>query len=295
MRADFNTLYLGFIFLLAGGLTLLMAKKGSNLNPIVGYRTSWSMKSPETWIAANRYSGRSMLLTGIISLLCGFLVWWEPLAQYGMSLVTGVMGIGIVVTLVATEKYLRRNFNADGTPKDTNSTIGENSGLAAESGQHPSTLPRRLSFSSLDYILETAALVGIILGIASVAVYYPDLPASVPQHYGAGGKVDAWGGKELVFMLPVISLVLYGFMSMIRWFSPSGSSKKISLRQWRLSLDLINWLKVLTVWTFTYLSWMTLQIALGRSHSLYPAFNPIMLGSMTVITVFYIWKILKTE
>ncbi|MGE5390455.1 MAG: SdpI family protein [Deltaproteobacteria bacterium] len=293
MRLTPNTLYLGLIFLFAGGLTLLMAKKGSNLNPVAGYRTSWSMKSPETWVAANRYSGKALLLTGIITLLCGFLVWLEPLARYGLLIVMTVMTLGIVLTIVATETYLRRNFNEDGNPRYGTQTSAQNLKRSSESVRSSSNMSVRLPFSALDYILEGLTWLGIILGLAAVIICYPDLPAKIPQHYGAGGKVDAWGGKGMVVMLPVISLVLYGLMSMIRWLSPSMSGKNVSPRQWRLSIDMINWLKAITVWTFTYLSWMTLQIALGRAEALHPAFNPIMLGSMTLIMVFYIWRILK--
>jgi len=293
MRINPNTLYLGFIFLFAGGLTLLMAKKGSNLNPVAGYRTSWSMKSPETWVAANRLSGKAMLLTGIITLLCGFLVWLEPLAQYGLLIVTVVMTLGLVLTIIATESYLRRNFDENGNPKTGTTTSGQHSEMSSGTVQPSSDMPARLPFSALDYILEGLACLGIILGLAALVIYYPDLPAKIPQHYGAGGKVDAWGGKSLVFMLPVIGLVLYGLMTMIRWFSPSAGGKKTSPRQWRLSIDMINWLKAITVWTFTYLNWMTLQIGLGRAKALHPAFNPLMLGSMTVVMVFYVWKIMK--
>ncbi|NLW91844.1 MAG: DUF1648 domain-containing protein [Syntrophomonadaceae bacterium] len=293
MKIDFSTLYLGFIFIMAGGLTLLMAQKGSNLNPVAGYRTGWSMKSPETWVAANRYSGKALLVTGFVTLICGILVWLEPLAPYGMMIVIAVMSVGIVATIAATETYLRRNFDDDGNPKIYRFGVDLHEKPLTGTSQPESALPSRIPFTILEYILEGLACLGIILALAAVIFYYPELPDQIPQHYGAGGQVDAWGGKGMVVMLPVFSLVLYGLMSMIRWFSPSSSGKKVSLGQWRLSLDLIAWLKAITVWTFTYLSWMTIQISLGQAHSLHAAFNPLMLGSMTIIIVFYIWKILK--
>jgi len=295
MRADIVTLYMGLILIFGGGLTRVMAQKGSSLNPVAGYRTAWSMKSPDTWISANRYSGKALLFTGFTTLLCGFLVWWEPLSRYGLLIVTTVMAIGIVLTIFSTERYLRHNFDEDGNPKTCpTTTLQPTSPPTGGSVRDSSVLPARLPFSTLDYVLEVLAWSGLILGLAAVMLYYPDLPGKIPQHYGAGGKVDAWGGKGMVFMLPVISLVLYGLMSMLHWFSPSTSGKKVSPRQWRLSLDMIGWLKTITVWTFTYLSWMTLQIALGHARSLHAAFNPLMLGSMMMIMVFYIWRIQKS-
>lgn len=298
MKADFSTLYLGFIFIMAAGLTLLMAQKGNNLNPVAGYRTSWSMKSRETWVAANGYSGKALLLTGIITLLSGFLVWLEPLARYGIWIVIAVMMVGVVASIAATETYLRRHFDEEGHPKTDRSGAELNDKPVAVAGasQQTSVLPSRMPFNILDYILEGLAWLGIILALAAVIVYYPALPVKIPQHYGAGGQVDAWGGKGMVIMLPVISLVLYILMSMIRWFSPSSSgAKKVTPRQWRLSLDLIAWLKMITVWTFTYLVWMTLQIGLGHARSLHAAFNPIMLVSMSVVMVYYIWKIMQSD
>lgn len=294
MQVNIDTIILGIIFILAGLLTIFMGKKGSSLNPIAGYRTSWSMKSPETWVAANQYSGRALLIVGIICLLAGFLVWFKPLAHYGILIVTILTTIGIVITITATESYLRRNFNEDGTPKTPGVAVTGNDNTPPVTPPQFTPGEYKLPFSALDYVLEAASLLGIIIAVAAIYYYWPSLPEQIPQHYGAGGKVDAYGGKTIIFMLPVISLALYGFLSLIRWFSPATSGKSITPRQWRLTMDMVNWLKALTVWTFTYLSWMTLQIALGLAHSLHPAFTPIVLAATTLFIGFYAWKIKRS-
>lgn len=42
--------------------------------------------------------------------------------------------------------------------------------------------------------------------IAALALY-PDLPERIPAHYGFSGKVDRWGDKSEIFLIPAIILI----------------------------------------------------------------------------------------
>jgi uncharacterized membrane protein len=66
--------------------------------------------------------------------------------------------------------------------------------------------------SSLLFVL---LLVLIPLGYAFYL--WPDLPDSIPTHFGINGKPDAWGKKETIFILPLVmgSLGLFVYLLLI--------------------------------------------------------------------------------
>lgn len=55
--------------------------------------------------------------------------------------------------------------------------------------------------------LDKAAAIAAILAIAVTASLYGRLPASIPIHWGFGGKPDRWGPAYTIFLLPVGALI----------------------------------------------------------------------------------------
>ena len=55
------------------------------------------------------------------------------------------------------------------------------------------------------------ASIGIVVLLFVVSFYlYPSLPEEIPTHWNAEGKVDGYGSKEMIFLFPVISFLIYG-------------------------------------------------------------------------------------
>lgn len=293
MQVSFDTLILGLIFLPAGILTLLVAKSGNYRNPLAGYRTTWSMKSAETWVAANRYSGKAMLILAFLLLLTGVLVWWEPLTAYDWPIVMTIMTVGIIVVLVLTERHLRANFNQDGSPKSPGRESSQVSGLTSIQKKKAGSQVR-LEFTGLDYIAELLTLLGLIVSGMALLYFWTRLPQEIPQHFNALGQVDAWGSKGSILILPVFALLTYILLSLPRWFS-SSLSPNMSVRKQRLTIDCLNILKVELVWIFTYLIWMTIQIALGQASGLHPAFLWLVLFLTLLIPGIYVVLIIRSE
>ncbi len=77
-----------FLIIIVGNF---MAKSRSNW--FLGLRTPWTLTSEHAWIVANRLTGWSMVLTGLMSILSGY--WQSPQ--------TGIMTliIGIIVSALA--------------------------------------------------------------------------------------------------------------------------------------------------------------------------------------------------
>lgn len=106
---------------------------------------------------------------------------------------------------------------------------------------------------------------------------YNRLPDSIPIHYDAGGNVDGFGSKSLIWLLPCIALVSYVIVKFAAQFGKGRSVE--SLRRMNSGLknksdeavrkiteynrSQAQWLKLIILILFFYLFWVTLQIAEG--------------------------------
>ena len=285
-------LFMGLILFGSGALLQAMGAGGKSRNPVVGYRTARSMKSPETWIAANRYAAKASYIAGAAILLIGALLWWRPLPEYNEMVITGALLVSLAGVILATETYLKRHFNADGTPKAIPpGEMDEPAPALAVEVKRAGKLP----YSRLEYLLEIISLTGVILGAILLLHHWPQLPGLVPRHYDFQGVVDAWGGKGSVLALPITNVLLYLVLTLMRIFIPSYSGNSSSRRSLILSMELLAWVKAWTVWTFTYLTWSTVEIALERAAALSPVFLPLVMVTGLVIIAIYCILIIRVK
>ena len=103
-------LLLGGIFLLAG--LLLYKRPPKEINGLYGYRTRGSMRTPERWTFAQRYSGRLMLRYGAGMLLLGLPAALLPLREeWAILLGTGLLLLASAYLFVYTERALNERFD----------------------------------------------------------------------------------------------------------------------------------------------------------------------------------------
>lgn len=111
-------LLLPFIMIVIG--YVFMKKPPKEINHLVGYRTTMSMKNKDTWDFAHRNCGRNWLITGLCMLVPSALVMCffmgkdiETIGGFG-SMVMGVQTVILVGSIIPTEIALRKNFDKDG-------------------------------------------------------------------------------------------------------------------------------------------------------------------------------------
>jgi uncharacterized membrane protein len=60
------------------------------------------------------------------------------------------------------------------------------------------------------------ASIGIVVLLFAVSFYlYPSLPEEIPTHWNASGVVDGYGSKEMIFLFPIITALIYGLFLVI--------------------------------------------------------------------------------
>jgi Protein of unknown function (DUF1648) len=119
-------------------------------------------------------------------------------------------------------------------------------------------------------LIDALAVVVLIVGWWIALSVYPRLPEQIPVHFGLKGEADRWGGRWMIFLLPVIGAAVIGLNYWIFEYLSPGSPKPIPPVM-RLPLHML--LFVLSV-IFTYITWRMSEVAFGRARGLGRWFLP---------------------
>ncbi|MBK8229529.1 MAG: DUF1648 domain-containing protein [Candidatus Eisenbacteria bacterium] len=87
----------------------------------------------------------------------------------------------------------------------------------------------------VDWALEVLALASLVSLLGLVAGYWTQLPERIPTHFGASGRPDGWGGRSMLLLLPLVTLVMYGTLTLVGQFrststTPGGSPRRTPWR-----------------------------------------------------------------
>ncbi len=152
-----------------------------------------------------------------------------------------------------------------------------------------------LESTSLQRALLVLAWMAVALNAGVIAYYWPQLPASVPQHFDASGEVDGWGPRALLALLPVLSLVLVGGITWLMRYPHLYNylwpiTEENAPRQYQLANQMLAAIEAVTAFMFAIMSWEICRIAVGETGSMMPYFLPVMMillfGSIGVYLVY---------
>ena len=126
-------------------------------------------------------------------------------------------------------------------------------------------------------VIDSLSIVVLILGWWIALSVYPRLPERVPVHFGLTGEADRWGGRWMIFLIPLVGTVIFALDYWIFKFVSPRSPKPIP-PEMRMPLHLL--LLELSV-IFAYITWRMSEVAFGKARGLGGWFLPVAL-----ITVF---------
>jgi uncharacterized membrane protein len=101
---------------------LLMKNPPKKINSVYGYRTRKSVRSQETWDFAHYYFGKLWLVCGLVSIpislvpICLVLGKSEQVISVAGLIVLGIQTLLLLVTILLTERALKKNFDEFGKP-----------------------------------------------------------------------------------------------------------------------------------------------------------------------------------
>ena len=134
-----------------------------------------------------------------------------------------------------------------------------------------------------DNILEIMGWVALVGLWILIFLNYSNLPDTIPTHFNGAGKVDNYGGKATLFMLPIIATVAYIGLTVLNNYPhifnyPTKLTAENALRQYTSATRMIRYLKFVIVLVFSLIVFMTLRTAAGESEGLGAWFLPFTLG-----------------
>ena len=150
----------------------------------------------------------------------------------------------------------------------------------------------RPEIGPIDWLLEAAALLGLLFFAGFVVYYFPKLPELIPSHFNGAGKPDEYAPKSTFWILPGIALFIYTLLSMMV-LTPHrfNFSVKITplnaLKQYTLAIRLIRYLKAGLIWMFFYISYGTIRVAEKDGTGLGSWFLPVVLGGIFIPLIIY--------
>ena len=101
---------------------LLMKNPPKKINSYYGYRTRRSVRSQDTWDFAHYYFGKLWLVCGLLSIpislvpICLVLGKSEQVISVAGLIVLGIQTLLLLVTILLTERALKKNFDEFGKP-----------------------------------------------------------------------------------------------------------------------------------------------------------------------------------
>ena len=118
----------------------------------------------------------------------------------------------------------------------------------------------------LDKLMNRLSLLVLVGTVVFLAGYWKQIPAEVPMHYNAAGEIDRWGARAELLILPIISWLLYGLMTVVEQVpSAWNTGVKVTVENreqvYALLGHMLSTLKLLVMVMF---AWITLWCALAR-------------------------------
>ncbi|MCF8372563.1 MAG: DUF1648 domain-containing protein [Bacteroidales bacterium] len=135
----------------------------------------------------------------------------------------------------------------------------------------------KIEMEPLDWIIEGIGIVALIGLVALPFLYFDDLPERIPHHFDIDGNVDRYGGKGMIWFLPVLGLILYTGMAVLNRFPhifnyPGKITDENALRQYTLATRLLRGINTIIACFFLYISYQIIQSSMeeGRGFGSWP-------------------------
>lgn len=143
---------------------------------------------------------------------------------------------------------------------------------------------------------EILCIILLVLQIVTICLYWSTLPDKVPSHFGLSGAPDYWGAKQSLFMLPIVSVILYALFTFIAKVAPmQKQSNPIQILQSQIAVMMLFSLKTWILIMLSVLNFSTIQIALHRSTSLGWYTMPFFLSITFIIIIISLIKMLRLK
>ncbi len=157
-----------------------------------------------------------------------------------------------------------------------------------------------LVLAPLDRFLEIIGWVALISLWAFIIWNYSNLPETIATHFSASGEIDRYGSKGSIFILPILASVIFIGLTVLNLFPhffnyPVTVSAENAQRLYIKATRLIRFLKCGIVLIFSFIVYLTLKVADGRSEGIGIWAFPILLGVIFILLIVFVIKAVRLK
>jgi uncharacterized membrane protein len=158
----------------------------------------------------------------------------------------------------------------------------------------------KLEFTLTDKLMEIFGWLLVVLIWVIPLINYAVLPDTIPIHFDAAGKVDNFGSKLTIYLVPLIGTLLFVMMTIVNRFPHIFNyaveiTQENALRQYTNATKLIRYLKLALLVIFTLITVFTIRAAKGESAGLGIWFLPLTLAIVLIPTIYFIARMYKEK
>lgn len=143
-------------------------------------------------------------------------------------------------------------------------------------------------------LVQILAVLIFAVGLIIAALYYQDLPESIPQHFNMQGEADAKGHKQIIWAISGISLLLlliiFIAIKNVRHLNlgEPDNEEPNAASQERMKL-VLSWISLISSLVFSLITCYTIQEALDGSGASYISYLPLIL----LMALSFVYPVLK--
>jgi uncharacterized membrane protein len=160
--------------------------------------------------------------------------------------------------------------------------------------------PAKLPVAPAERILQIVAIAAVVALLAFAVRVWPELPATVPTHFGFSGEPDRWGSRAWLLVLPAMATLLFVVLTLLErapqiYNYPIEVSSTNAPRVYVIGRQLVLSLKLIVVVTFAVIFHTSVEVALGNATALPSWFLAAVLGSTAGVILVSLVRISRTR
>ena len=78
--------------------------------------------------------------------------------------------------------------------------------------------PIKIERNALDILEAIVSLLCLVGVVVYLVLAWDTIPDKIPAHYNAAGEINRWGSKSELVVLPIISWMIFGLITLIERF-----------------------------------------------------------------------------
>ena len=158
----------------------------------------------------------------------------------------------------------------------------------------------KLQLNQTDKVLEIIGWISVFGIWALPLINYFDLPEIIPIHFNGAGKADRFGNKTHIFVLPIISTLLFIGLTILNkrphvFNYPGQITKENAVHQYTYATRMMRVLKLVIVLLFGLIVFRKIQIVNGHADGLGAWFLPFTIGLFIILSLYFLMMSMKDK